>query len=249
VEQGKLDEAQADLDYGSGETWAVWVMKPYVEGRLAVARGDRATALEKFQYAEATLPWGFGPVLLKRIRQEISALGGAPLTVTAQAYASTPIATPLVTATPRATSTFYYRNPPTPTVKAPKATPVALVQGLGPLTLPANAYPVYHFSPAEPISFKQIKTLTFRLLPAAEGSPKPTLQLYPWSQSDGGWGLVRLDWGDNPVDHPESFVSSKGDIYVGLRNWGSSAVQIKAAGFRLIVEQDDGSEATYGLQP
>jgi hypothetical protein len=224
-------------------------MKPYVEGRLALARGDRATALEKFQYAEATLPLSYGPALLKRIRQEITALGGAPLTVTPQAYASTPIATPRVTATPHATSTFYYRNPPTPTVKAPAATPVALAQGLGPLTLAASAYPVYHFSPAEPIAFKQVKALTFRLVPAAEGSPKPTLQLYPWGQPGGGWGLVRLDWGDNPVGNPESYVSPAGDIYVGLRNWGTSAVSIKAAGFSLVVELEDGNQATYGLQP
>jgi len=89
-------------------------MRPFVEGKLALARGDKATALEKFQYAEATLPLSFGPVILRQARQEIAALGGAPLTVTPQAYDSTPIPTPLITATPKATSTFYYSPTPPP---------------------------------------------------------------------------------------------------------------------------------------
>ncbi len=112
MEQGKLAEAQADLETGSGNTWGLWGLLPYVEGKLALARGDRATALEKFQYAEATLGLDNGPVILRDARQELTALGGTPLTVTPQAYDSTPIATPLITATPKATSTFL--PPPTP---------------------------------------------------------------------------------------------------------------------------------------
>jgi hypothetical protein len=114
VQQGQLAEAQADLETGSGNTWALWGMLPYVEGKLALAHGDKATALEKFQYAEATLQLSMGPVILRDARQEIAALGGAPLTVTPQAYVSTPIATPLITATPKATSTFYYSPTPQP---------------------------------------------------------------------------------------------------------------------------------------
>ena len=89
-------------------------MLPYVEGKLALAQGDRATALEKFQYAEATLQLSMGPVILHQARQEIAALGGAPLTVTPQPQVSTSIATPLITATPKATSTFYYTPTPKP---------------------------------------------------------------------------------------------------------------------------------------
>ena len=111
MEQGKLDEAQADLENGSGNTWGVWGMLPYVEGKLALARGDKATALEMFQYAEATLPLSMGPAILRDARRELAALEGAPLTVTPQAWVSTPIATPLITATPKATSTFL--PPPT----------------------------------------------------------------------------------------------------------------------------------------
>jgi hypothetical protein len=248
VEQGKLDEAQADLDNGMGNTWGRGGMLSYVEGRLALARGDRATALEKYLEAEATIRPEYGP-FLGRLRQEIAALGGKPLVITPGAYASTPIATPRVSATPRATPTSSYWTGIPPTTAPPAATPVPLATGIGPMTLPANAYPVYHFSPTAPITFRQVKSLTFRLLPAVEGSPKPTLQLYPWSQSGGGWGLVQLQWGDNPVDYPDRYVSPAGDIYVGLRNWGNSSVQIKAAGFSLVVEQTDGSLATYGLQP
>ncbi len=111
MEQGKLAEAQADLETGSGNTWGLWGMLPYVEGKLALAQGDKARALEKFQYAEATLGLDLGPVILRDARRELAALGGAPLTVTPQAYDSTPIATPLITATPKATSTFL--PPPT----------------------------------------------------------------------------------------------------------------------------------------
>ena len=114
MQQGKLAQAQADLDTGSGNTWALWGMLPYVEGKLALAQGDNATALEKFEYAEATLQLSMGPAILQDARREIAALGGAPLTVTPQTYVSTPIATPLITATPKATSTFYYSPTPHP---------------------------------------------------------------------------------------------------------------------------------------
>ncbi len=114
AEQGKLAEAEADIEFGYGQTWGYYGITPYAEGRLALKRNDRATALERFQYAEASMSYEYGP-LIKRIQSEIADLGGQPLTVTPKAVMSTSIPTPLITATPRATSTFVYCCTPTPT--------------------------------------------------------------------------------------------------------------------------------------
>ena len=125
AEQGKLAEAEGDIEFGYGQTWGHYGIVPYAEGLLALKRNDRATALEKLQYAEATISFDYGP-LITRIQREIEKLGGQPLTVTLQAYEATSIATPLTTAMPRATSAFIYPNTPTATpriVLPPKSAP------------------------------------------------------------------------------------------------------------------------------
>jgi tetratricopeptide (TPR) repeat protein len=130
AEQGKLAEAEADIKFGYGQIWGYYGLVPYAEGRLALKRNDRVTALEKFQYAEASITYDYGP-LIKRIQSEIADLGGQPLIVTPKVFMSTPIPTPLITATPRASSTFVYCCTPTPT-SIPSQPP--------PLTGPAITY-------------------------------------------------------------------------------------------------------------
>ena len=250
AEQGKLDEAEADIDFGYGETWGYFGIVDYAEGRLALARGDSLTALERFQYAEATMPFVYGP-LIQRIQREITALGGQLMAVTPQIFISTPIATPQVTITPYATLSFVQPislTPTPPLAPSLQSTPFALAEGTGTLTLQSQEYPLYHFRPAAPLEFAQVQALTFRLLPATGGGSAPTLQLYLWTSS-GGWGMVQLQWGDNPIPYPDRYVMPEGDIYVGLRNYGSDAVDIQNAGFILVVRLDDGTQITYGLQP
>lgn len=229
---------------------------PYVAGKLALARGDRATALEQFQYAEATMPFWYGP-LLKRARDQVMALGGKPLEVTPQAFASTPIVIPQLSVTPGAT--------PTPTLQptisnyaltqAPPlaSTPVPLTSGIGTITLQAAAYPMYHFQPPSQLTFKRVVSLTFRLTSATEIGT-PMLRLDPLAPVPGAWRVLttqvtQLHWGDNPIVSPEAVVLPGGDIYAGLMNYGITAVSITNAGFILVVENNDGTQATYGLQP
>jgi tetratricopeptide (TPR) repeat protein len=120
AEQGKLDEAEADIEFGYGQTWERFGFLSYAKGRLALARGDQATALEEFQTAEATMGYFYGP-LVKRIQREIASLGGKPLKITPRAIVATSIPTPVITATPAATSTFVYWSTPTTTLQPPQS--------------------------------------------------------------------------------------------------------------------------------
>jgi tetratricopeptide (TPR) repeat protein len=131
AEQGKLEEAQADIDFGYGQTWGRHGIVSYAEGRLALARGDQATALEEFQDAEATIAHSYGP-LIERIQGEIADLGGQPLAITPEAIKATAIAAPQITATPGAASNFSQGSAgtSTPTSQQPTQTAVKITYDL-----------------------------------------------------------------------------------------------------------------------
>ena len=84
-ELGKPKQAQADIDTGSTQTWERGGLRSYVLGLLAIddpaqaGSGDTASAEQLIQEAQASLPRGYGPVLLKQITQKLDDLGVARL--------------------------------------------------------------------------------------------------------------------------------------------------------------------------
>jgi tetratricopeptide (TPR) repeat protein len=251
ADQGKLAEAEADIKFGSGQTWERNGIASYAEALAALGRGDHISALEKFQDAEATINYDYGP-LLKRIQREIASLGGHLITVTPQPFLSTPIDTPQVTATQHFTSTKKFSTPTSSTttpVPPPEAATFPLELGTGPITLESGDNSVFHFKPLAPIKFTRIVSLTFRMIPINDNQNASILQLMPWNLKDGGWGLVdNLKWSDNSIPNYRNYVSPEGDIYTSLRNWGAVGVNFQNMGFILLVELDDGSQVTYGLK-
>ncbi len=219
-EQKKTDLAQQDLVFGAGQTWARAGLASYVTGKIALDKGDKKTATEQMLIAEATLTRDYG-LFLDRMRKELAQLGTAPLSPTPAIKISvTSIPTPKATITPLPVTAS--SGTAVPALKG--TTRVDLATGTGPLILQPNDYPSFSFQPATP------------------------LQLYLWSPSSGGWGMVNLKWGENLLANPERYVNSQGEVLIGIRNPSNQVIRVDNAGITLGIQKPDGASAVYGLK-
>jgi hypothetical protein len=116
------------------------------------------------------------------------------------------------------------------------------------LTLLPNDYPLLRFQSAEPIPVKQVKSLVVHVIPAGNETTKPDIQIYFWVPRGGGWRYIAPMWGDNPIELPQYHVLPEGDIFLAVRNWGTSTVEIVNVTVTLVVETLDGAIKTYGQQ-
>ncbi len=107
ADQGNLEQAQRDLDFGITQTWVRGGLLSYVQGKIALAQGKKEEAISYFRDAEATYS-NEGP-MLEKIRQDLIDLGGTlqeseifPFSVTSIPLISTatPINPPPDAATP-----------------------------------------------------------------------------------------------------------------------------------------------------
>jgi tetratricopeptide (TPR) repeat protein len=96
VDRGNIDQAQKDLDIGITQTWLRGGLLSYVQGRIALAQGDKQQALMYYQDAEATY-FNKGP-MLDQIDRDLLALGGTPLATSTPSSDFTPM--PEISATP-----------------------------------------------------------------------------------------------------------------------------------------------------
>ncbi len=118
AEQGKLDEAQSDLNTGINQTWVRGGLLSYARGKIALGRGDKQQALQYFLDAEQT--YTFEGPLVKQIADDIRALGGTVPTGTAAPLQVTPLPFIIGTSTPMPIMTIY---PITPAPAVPSPTP------------------------------------------------------------------------------------------------------------------------------
>ena len=94
-QQGKPALAQADIDFGTAQTWERGGLRSYVLGLLALDKGDQAGGAALLQEAQASLSRQYGPVLLKQIQARLDKLNVSRLDPTAYApRAATPMPTP-----------------------------------------------------------------------------------------------------------------------------------------------------------
>lgn len=241
LDEGKLDEARSDWEFGSGQTWSTDGLYAYLAGSFAAAEGDVEQAIEWLRYAYATLgPVGTTP-LLRRIESELDELGSTPIMATPRGLL---VATSMPTLEPSITP----RSPglqmaPTP----PDTRLVDMRYGTGPLLIRPGDFPSFRFQPSSRVTYDTVESLTVYLLgPSPMGIP--TLQLSPWDPEQGGSGLIDSPvWGANPVRHPESYLTPSGDFFLSLRNWGEKPIQLDNLGVILVVRQKDGTRVTYGL--
>jgi tetratricopeptide (TPR) repeat protein len=247
-ERGQRDLAEADLAMGAGNSWASAELYAYVTGRMAFDDGDAAAGAAYLQEAEASMPRYYGP-LLTRVQGELRARGIPRIAANASVWApSTPIPTPLAMAPVPTLGTGAHGSCAADATPAPPSIAVALETGSGPMVLAADDYPLFHFVAPPGLQVRAVRALTWHM--QSDSPPaNHTLQLMLWvTDDDGGWRQQEpLVWGRNPVELWPSHVTCHGDIYVGLRNYGDQAVAVDNLGFTLVVEQADGTVATYGL--
>ncbi len=103
-DQGEKDLAQADIDFGTGQTWVRGGIRSYILGHWALDAGEREQGIALLQEAEASLTWRYGS-LRKRVQQELVALNSSPLSLSI----SVPPTPTLIPVTPQV-------QPPTPIV-------------------------------------------------------------------------------------------------------------------------------------
>jgi tetratricopeptide (TPR) repeat protein len=246
--QGDLEKAQADLDFGMGQTWGQNDLLSYALGKIALAEGDETAALEYFQDAESThLP--HDPILAM-IRADIQALGGTTLEITAARPATTWIPTYTPSMTPRPTSTRTRGPASTVTLFPPPQWPIIVdfAKGTGPYLFQENDSYLFHFQPAQAISFRRVQSLTFKVETTNDfNSFHLVLEIY--DSTFGGFPRFDLVPGNNRIDYENRYVYPDGDIYATIINAGSNPIQIDNAGFILSVENEDGTISIYGIAP
>jgi tetratricopeptide (TPR) repeat protein len=246
--QGDLENAQADLDFGSGQTWGQNDLLSYALGKIALAQGDEQAALEYFQDAESThLP--HDPILAL-IRADIQALGGTVREVEPAGPEATWIPTYTPSMTPRPTSTPTQGPAPTVTLFPPPQWPITVDfdQGTGPYLFKENDSFPFHFQPAQAIPFRRVLSLTFKVVTTNDyNSFHLVLEIY--DSTFGGSPRFDLVPGSNRIDYEGRYVYPDGDIYATISNPGSNPIQIDNAGFILSVENEDGTISIYGITP
>jgi len=89
--QNKFDLALQDLETGQENTWSRSELLPFVEGQIALKKGDKETAINLWLYAETTFEPLFTPTRWK-VQKLLASLGVEPLNPTLSVpYLATPI--------------------------------------------------------------------------------------------------------------------------------------------------------------
>lgn len=240
-DQGKKDLAQADIDFGTGQTWERGGIRSYVLGHLALDAGDQQQGITLLQEAEASLTWGDGS-LRKRVQKELETLGSTPLSLTVSAPA-TPTLLPV---TPQI-------QPPTPTVivlDKPvdfEGTPMAYL-GNAPITFMPDKPVTFHFIPPQPLNFAAVDTLVLTLVDSTQTQlQNQVVELGLWRPAYNDWQILSYDrLGRLHIDNAD-YVTSTGDIYGYIIIHAEEPAHVDMIGITLIVRNTDGGTSQYGM--
>ena len=252
AEKGELDKAQEDLYFGMGQTWARGGELSYAFGKIALAQGDIETAIQYFQEAEATYLFSEDP-LLEMMRNDIVALGAAPLEILPSFPEATPIPTQTFQYTPRPTSSPDASFPTsiyTPDPKLQQALIVDIDKQIGPIMLGWNTSYLWRFQPAESLDHKEVKNLSV-WLNSSDTSQRLPRQLLIWNFRKNMWGSIDdLKWGENRAVNQNDLVSPDGDVIIYLVNQDNSLeAVIDSIGITLVLQRTDGSIEVHGINP
>jgi hypothetical protein len=181
------------------------------------------------QQAESSFDRTRGP-FLDRIRRELTALGGQPLTATPQ---PTPPATPLPTLPP---------DHPTP----PRVVRVLHNRSSGALEIASGETLMLHFRGPADFTTQETRALAVHLLPP-EGAAELGIQLQLFDPSTQWWEEFEPSWGSNAISDSGRFLDGAGDLFIRLRNPGQERVAIGDVGLELSVIDDGGNRVTWSF--
>jgi tetratricopeptide (TPR) repeat protein len=268
-QDGETDLARQNLKTGSENTWYTGGIYDYVQAHLAIDAGQADKGLRLLQEAEASMQIREGPVLLKKVRQELADLGAGRLSPTPSSpYQATPLSPALLTpppqsATPTPVSASKTQTPPPTPEKTetlgPTGVPIARVpppggdlalavdvnKGTGPMTLKPAQSTLFHFRPAAPILTKYGRSMIFHW--SLVQQPSAGLELQLWMPGVG-WGTAQLsNPGDVSLDNiVYNVILPNGDFYIKLNNHTDQPIELANASFSLTILHPDGTYQEYG---
>jgi tetratricopeptide (TPR) repeat protein len=275
-EQGDWDETYRSMLAGGGNTWLHGGLYSYVQGKmgLQLAGGEnRAKSIDALQYAEASMPVTYN-VLRSRIQKEIVELGSQPWDMTASIpFQPTPLAeilprpTPRPTSTPTAaptiTETLSAEGTPakdltgTPTLEAqggffpPKAGNMIIVDpqtGTGPITLAGGAQEIFRFQPPAPLSVAKAMDVVIYLDVEKVGISPPPLLYEFWNPRKRTWTSIEAGWKKMNLYYPDDYVFPEGDLYMSVRNVGSTPFKLNNLSITVVIQTTDGALMQYGTK-
>ncbi len=251
AEMGEYDKAQDDLYFGMGQTWERGGLLSYAQGKIALAQGDKETAIQYFQEAEASYP--IHDPILEKMRDDLKALGSSLLEVTSSFSPATAIPTPTAPLTPRATSSPISSMPTpafTPDPKLQNVTIVDIEKSIGPVKLGWNTQKLLRFQPAQSLDHREVKSLSVWLISSDQNQRLPH-QLLLWNFKLNMWGSIdNLKWGENRAGYQNDLVSQDGDVILYLVNQDNTLeTTVDTLGITLVIQRTDGSIEVHGITP
>jgi len=239
LEMGDRAAAMDALEMGAANTWNHHGLYSYVNGKDALASGDRQEGLELIAHGQATMLRDYGP-LLKRIESELSQLGA---TVEAPTPSSSIATTPMPSLTPTIT-------PSAPQATVSAVEPVILVdatRGTGPHVFRSGDFPVFLFQ--LPLSIQgDVISITAHLFPVDSSASTPPQLQFMFRVPNSGWAQTQnsMGWGETDITDAARFLSDRGDLTVSVRNYGEHDIFIQNLAFTIAAKLPSGQIASYG---
>ena len=250
AEAGDLEKAQEDLSFGAGQTWGQGGLLPYAQGKIALAQGDKESALQYFQDAEST--YGLPDPIYAKIHADLVALGGESVKITSS-FAATAIPTPTPLLTPRPTSS------PDPTLPTPGFTPdpnleyapiLDIEKPIEPVKIGWGFSVLWHFQPAQSLDHREVQRLSVWLI-SSDTSQRLPRQISLWNFRNNMWGGNNdLHWGENRINAPNEYVSPDGDVYIRFASDDDTLeTLIDTFGITVVLQRTNGSIEVHGIHP
>ena len=239
-DQGKKDLAQADIDFGTGQTWGRGGIRSYVLGHLALDAGDRGQGIALLQEAEASLTWQYGS-LRKRVQKELETLGSRPLSLTVS-----------VSATPTLLAVTPQAQPPTPTMipldrpANVQAIPI-VYSGNPPATFLPRQTMTFEFVSPQPLRSPVVQALVFTLQGNAQVQNRG-VELEIWRPGYNDSKTFPFDrLGRLPIPNGADYVTRTGEIFVSITIKADQPTLVDVIGVTLTVRNANGGTSQYGL--
>jgi hypothetical protein len=187
------------------------------------------------------------------MREDLTALGAAPLEVTPSFPSATAIVTATPAFTPRPTSS------PDPSLPTPAFTLdprqehaliVDIEKAIEPVQIVWGFDKYWHFQPAQSLDHRQVQRLSVWLI-SSDTSQRLPRQISLWNFRNNMWGgNNELNWGENRINYPNEYVSPDGDVYIHFMSDDPTLeTTIDKFGITLTLQRTDGSMEVHGIVP
>ena len=119
--------------------------------------------------------------------------------------------------------------------------------GTGPVTLSTGKKKIFRFQPSSALSFAKVMDVVVHLDAEKTGITPPLLYEF-WNPHNRTWIAVEPGWTDSDVLYPGDYVLPEGDLYLSVRNLGSTPFKLNNLSITVVAETLDGNLMQYGTK-